>query len=323
MTGMAAGSVAIEISRLVKRFGSTTAVNGLDLTIEPGEIFGLLGPNGAGKTTTFKILTTLLRPTSGTVQIFGHDVVAEADAVRQLIGYVPQERAVDRLLTAREHLELFANLYHLPAAAAASRIEEALRLVNLADRINEPVGKFSGGMKKRVEIACGLLHEPSILFLDEPTLGLDVQSRSQVWDHIRQLKLRGMTVVINSNYLDEADQLCDRLAIIDQGQLRALGSPQELKRGLGGDIVTVTLEKAVTQPQQLRQALQAISGVREVSVEETVARLALTREAGLNAIVEQVQRAGGGLRAVHYTHPTLEEVFIHYTGHKIREEEIQ
>jgi ABC-2 type transport system ATP-binding protein len=321
MTGMA--GAAIEISQLVKRFGSTLAVDGLDLTVEQGEVFGLLGPNGAGKTTTLKILTTLMRPTSGTVKVFGHDVVQEADAVRQLIGYVPQERAVDRLLTAREHLELFADLYHLPPDVAASRIEEALRLVNLADRVNAPVGKFSGGMKKRVEIACGLLHEPRALFLDEPTLGLDVQSRSQVWEHIRQLKQRGMTVVINSNYLDEADQLCDRLAIIDQGRLRALGSPQELKRGLGGDIVTVTLEKAVAQPEQLRQALQSISGVAEVSVDETMARLALTREAGLNAIVEQVQRAGGGLQSVHYTHPTLEEVFIHYTGHKIRQEEIQ
>jgi ABC-2 type transport system ATP-binding protein len=322
MTGMA-GAVAVEISKLVKRYGSTAAVDGLDLTIRQGEIFGLLGPNGAGKTTTLKILTTLLRPTSGTVTIFGHDVVAEADAVRQLIGYVPQERAVDRLLTAREHLELFADLYHLPPDVAAARIPEALRLVDLADRVNDPVGKFSGGMKKRVEIACGLLHEPKILFLDEPTLGLDVQSRSQVWNHIRQLKQRGMTVVINSNYLEEADQLCDRLAIIDRGRLRALGSPQELKRGLGGDIVTVTLAKAVGQPLQLRQSLQAIDGVGEVSVDGTTARLALTREAGLNAIVEQVQRAGGELQAVRYTHPTLEEVFVHHTGHRIREEEIQ
>jgi ABC-2 type transport system ATP-binding protein len=314
---------AIEISQLVKRYGEATAVDNLSLAVEPGEVFGLLGPNGAGKTTTLKILTTLTRPTSGSVKIFGHDVVREADEVRRLIGYVPQERAVDRLLTAREHLELFADLYHLPPDVAAPRIGEMLRLVNLGDRVNAPVGKFSGGMKKRVEIACGLLHEPRILFLDEPTLGLDVQSRSLVWDHIRQLKQRGMTVVLNSNYLDEADQLCDRLAIIDQGRLRALGSPQELKRGLGGDIVTVTLEKAVTQPEQLREALRSIGGVAEVSVDNTTARLALTREAGLNAIVERVQRAGGGLQAVHYTHPTLEEVFIHYTGHKIREEDIE
>jgi ABC-2 type transport system ATP-binding protein len=322
MTGMA-GGVAIEISKLVKRYGSTAAVDGLDLTIQQGEVFGLLGPNGAGKTTTLKIMTTLLRPTSGAVTVLGHDVVAEADAVRQLIGYVPQERAVDRLLTAREHLELFADLYHLSPAVAAPRIQEALRLVDLADRVNDSVGKFSGGMKKRVEIACGLLHDPKILFLDEPTLGLDVQSRSQVWNHIRALKQRGMTVVINSNYLEEADQLCDRLAIIDRGRLRALGSPRELKRGLGGDIVTVALEKAVAQPQQLRQALQSIDGVREVSVDGTSARLALARETGLSAIVEQVRQAGGELQAVHYTHPTLEEVFVHYTGHKIREEEIQ
>jgi ABC-2 type transport system ATP-binding protein len=315
--------VAVEIRKLVKRFGSALAVDALDLDVQPGEIFGLLGPNGAGKTTTLKILVTLLRPTSGTVKIFGRDVVTEPDAVRQLIGYVPQERAVDRLLTAQQHLELFVDLYHLPADLAASRIAEALRLVDLADRVHIPVGKFSGGMKKRLEIACGLLHEPKLLFLDEPTLGLDVQSRSQVWNHLRQLKRQGMTVVINSNYLEEADQLCDRLAILDRGRLRTVGTPQELKRSLGGDIVVVTLTKAVTQPEPFRQALQGIDGVREVAVDGTVARLALARETGLNAIVEQVRRAGGELEAVHYTHPTLEEVFIHYTGHKIREEEIE
>ena len=230
---------AIQISKLVKRFGSLLAVDGLDLEITPGELFGLLGPNGAGKTTTLKILVTLLRPTSGTVKLFGHDVVLTPDAVRRLIGYVPQERAVDRLLTARQHLELFTDLYHLPASVAVDRIAEALRLVNLEDRAGDPVGKFSGGMKKRVEIACGLLHQPKVLFLDEPTLGLDVQSRLQVWEHIRRLKRQGMTIVINSNYLEEADQLCDRVAIIDKGQLRALGSPQELKRSAGGGAATM------------------------------------------------------------------------------------
>jgi len=252
-----AAAAAVEIQKLVKRYGDTVAVDGLDLEVRPGEIFGLLGPNGAGKTTTFKILVTLLRPTSGTVKIFGHDVVNEADRVRQLMGYVPQERAVDRLLTAQQHLELFVDLYHLPADIAAARIREALQLVDLADRTEEPVGKFSGGMKKRLEIACGLLHEPKILFLDEPTLGLDVQSRGQVWAHIRRLKQSGMTVVINSNYMEEADHLCDRVAIIDKGRLRALGSPHDLKRNVGGESTT------------------------------------------------------------------MEQVFIHYTGHRIRDEEIQ
>ena len=322
MTDPSAVGGAVEISKLVKRYGSMLAVDGLDLNIQPGEIFGLLGPNGAGKTTILKILVTLLRPTSGTVRIFGHDVVAEPDAARRLLGYVPQERAVDRLLNARQHLELFANLYHLSAAAAASKIDAALRLVDLADRVKEPVGKFSGGMKKRLEIACGLLHEPKILFLDEPTLGLDVQSRTQVWNHIRQLKQQGMTVVINSNYLEEADHLCDRLAIIDKGQLRVLGSPKELKRGLGGDIVTVTLTDTLAHPDEFREALCAIEGAHDVSVDGMVARLSLSRATALNTIVERVDRAGGKLEAVHYTHPTLEEVFIRYTGHKIREEDI-
>ena len=197
-------------------------------------VFGLLGPNGAGKSTTLRILITLLRPTAGSATVLGHDVVRDAGTVRKLIGYVPQERAIDRFLTGREHLWLLANLYHMSKGDALQRITELLKLVDLEAQADQPAKTYSGGMKRKLDIACGLLPDPKILFLDEPTLGLDVQSRLRIWDYVRALRERGITIVMTSNYLDEADQLCDRLAIIDGGQIKALGSPGELKTELGG-----------------------------------------------------------------------------------------
>ena len=231
---------AIEAKSLRKTYGSVTAIDDLSLTINSGEIFGLLGPNGAGKSTTLRILITVLQPTSGTAKVLGHDVVEEADTVRSLIGYVPQERAIDRFLTGREHLELLGDLYHLPKAHAKERIAELLKLVNLEEQADRAAKTYSGGMKRKLDIACGLLPNPKIVFLDEPTLGLDVQSRLRIWDYIRQLREQGITIVMTTNYLEEADQLCDRLAIIDGGKIKVIGSPKELKAGLGGDRLTLT-----------------------------------------------------------------------------------
>jgi len=259
-------AVAIETIKLRKTYGTLTAVDDLTFQVRAGEIFGLLGPNGAGKSTTLRILITLLRPTSGQALVLGHDVAKEPDTIRRLIGYVPQERAIDRFLTGREHLLLLADLYHLSKVEAQRRIPELLKLVDLEDRADQPAKTYSGGMKRKLDIACGLLPNPKVVFLDEPTLGLDVQSRLRIWDHVRQLKARGITIVMTTNYLDEADQLCDRLAIIDGGRIRAMGSPAELKAGLGGDIVSLTVGASDTNRiDALAAALRALPMVRAVS----------------------------------------------------------
>ena len=229
-------AVAIDVSHLSKSYDGHLAVKDISFQVYAGEVFGLLGPNGAGKSTTLRTLITLLSPTSGCATILGLNSVRDADRVRQLIGYVPQERAIDRFLTGREHLELLGALYHLTKDEARRRIAELLKLVELEAHADRPAKTYSGGMKRKLDIACGLLPNPNVLFLDEPTLGLDVQSRLKIWDYIRLLKTRGMTVVMTTNYLDEADQLCDRLAIIDGGVIKTIGSPLELKVGLGGDI---------------------------------------------------------------------------------------
>ncbi|MBI3603918.1 MAG: ATP-binding cassette domain-containing protein, partial [Nitrospirae bacterium] len=192
-------AVAIDVSKLGKVYDGTTAIEDISFQVFAGEIFGLLGPNGAGKSTTLRILITLLRPTSGHALVLGHDVVREAEQVRRLIGYVPQERAIDRFLTGREHLLLLADLYHLPKAEGLRRIDELLRLVDLEDKADQPAKTYSGGMKRKLDIACGLLPNPKVVFLDEPTLGLDVQSRLRIWDYVRRLKERGITVVMTTN----------------------------------------------------------------------------------------------------------------------------
>src|SRR6184192_1023285 len=264
-------TVAIETARLGKVYDGVTAIQDLSFKVFAGEVFGLLGPNGAGKTTTLRILITVLEPTGGTARVLGMDVVKDAKKVRQAIGYLPQERAIDRFLTGREHLQLLASLYHLPAGAAPARIREVLQLVGLEDKADEVARNYSGGMKRKLDIACGLIPSPKVLFMDEPTLGLDVESRLKIWAHIRELKTRGITIVLTTNYLDEADQLCDRLAIIDGGRVKAMGSPSELKAGLGGDVVSLTLSPAdLAKVEGLAQAIKGQAGVRAVSTKQNV-----------------------------------------------------
>jgi ABC-2 type transport system ATP-binding protein len=307
---------------LGKTYDSVDAVKNLSLTVQHGEIFGLLGPNGAGKSTTLRILITTLSPTSGTATILGHDVAKEADTVRRLIGYVPQERAIDRFLTGREHLLLLADLYHLKKDEALTRIDKLLKLVNLEEHADRVAKGYSGGMKRKLDIACGLLPNPKILFLDEPTLGLDVQSRLNIWEHIRQLKKQGITIVMTTNYLDEADQLCDRIAIMDRGEIRATGSPKDLKASLGGDGVWLTLSEATPEAlEQLTTALHGLPFVRAIRPRENGLDIRVDGpEKALPAIMETTNKVGCGLDGIEYHRPRLDDVFVAHTGHSLTNE---
>ncbi|HXV67910.1 MAG TPA: ATP-binding cassette domain-containing protein [Nitrospira sp.] len=313
-------ALAIDVSHLSKSYDKHIAVADISFQVYAGEIFGLLGPNGAGKSTTLRTLITLLHPTSGTAAILGHDTVREADTVRTLIGYVPQERAIDRFLTGREHLELLGALYHLSSVEAAKRIGELLKLVELEAHADRPAKTYSGGMKRKLDIACGLLPDPKILFLDEPTLGLDVQSRLRIWDYVRMLKARGMTVVMTTNYLDEADQLCDRLAIIDGGRIKTLGAPAELKIALGGDIVSLTI-KETSRIEALAGAVTGQPAIRTVNA--TAAGLDIrvdSAEKAIPAILEAANRLNCRLEFIDYHRPRLDDVFIAHTGRSIKDE---
>jgi len=315
-------TVAIETARLGKVYDGVTAIQELSFKVFAGEIFGLLGPNGAGKSTTLRILITLLRPTTGQATVLGHDVVREADCVRRSVGYVPQERAIDRFLTGREHLLLLGDLYHLSKDETRRRIAELLKLVDLEDQADRPAKTYSGGMKRKLDIACGLLPNPKILFLDEPTLGLDVQSRLRIWDYVRRLHERGMTIVLTTNYLDEADRLCDRLAIIDGGRIKALGSPSELKAGLGGDIVSVTLGAGeMTRVEALASALKGLPSIKSISTKPTGLDIRVeSPEKALPAVLEAANRLDCRIDFIDYHRPRLDDVFVAHTGHAIREE---
>jgi ABC-2 type transport system ATP-binding protein len=310
-------AVAIDVSHLSKSYDGHRAVTDVSFQVYVGEIFGLLGPNGAGKSTTLRTLITLLSPTSGRASIFGLDSLHDADRVRRLIGYVPQERAIDRFLTGREHLELLAALYHLPKGEAGPRIAELLKLVELDAHADRPAKTYSGGMKRKLDIACGLLPDPKVLFLDEPTLGLDVQSRLKIWDYVRLLKARGMTIVMTTNYLDEADQLCDRIAIIDAGVIKTIGSPVELKVGLGGDIVSLTIKETEKVPsldlalkgQPAIKAVRAMPKGLDIRVESA--------EKALPIILESANRLGCTVEFIQYNRPRLDDVFLAHTGRRL------
>lgn len=315
-------TVAIETARLGKVYDGVTAIQDLSFKVFAGEVFGLLGPNGAGKSTTLRILITLLRPTTGRATVLGHDVVREADRVRRSVGYVPQERAIDRFLTGREHLLLLGDLYHLPKEETRRRIAELLKLVDLEEQADRLAKTYSGGMKRKLDIACGLLPNPKLLFLDEPTLGLDVQSRLRIWDYIRRLHERGMTIVLTTNYLDEADQLCDRLVIIDGGRIKAVGSPSELKAGLGGDIVSVTVGAGeMTRVEALASALKGLPSIKSISTKPTGLDIRVeSPEKALPAVLEAANRLGCRIDFIDYHRPRLDDVFVAHTGHAIRDE---
>jgi ABC-2 type transport system ATP-binding protein len=305
-------SAVIEVQDLVKEFGSFAAVAGVSFAVQQGEIFGFLGPNGAGKTTTINMLATLLRPTRGTAVLAGHDVLREPNQVRQAIGMVFQDPSLDDRLTAEENLYFHAMLYNVPRPLREQRMSQVLDIVGLTDRRKSIVRTYSGGMKRRLEIARGLLHHPKILFLDEPTSGLDPQTRNAMWDHVHKLRdAIGITVFMTTHYLDEAEN-CDRIAIIDHGKIQALDTPEALKRRVGGDKIIV-----VGDP-ELQRDIAARYGVPVQAVDgEIHFQVAGGAEFVPRVVVDFKER----IKSIQVKRPSLDDVFLQLTGHAIREEE--
>ena len=311
---------AIHVEKLTRTFDGLTAVDAVSFAVAAGELFGLLGPNGAGKTTTINMLSTLLRPTAGRAEVAGFDIVSHRDSVRRSIGIVFQEPALDGKLTGRENLEFHAMMYGLGQSERRQRIDEVLRLVELTDKAKVLVEKYSGGMKRRLEIARGLIHRPKVLFLDEPTLGLDAQTRRHIWEYIKALNREaGVTIILTTHYMEEADYLCDRVAIMDNGRFVALESPRALKDLLGGDVVSLEVDG---DPALFLEEFRDIDWVKTRSLHE--GGLVLTMERGERRIPEIVllaQQKGLAVTCVHLRKPSLEDVFLHFTGRTIRERE--
>ncbi|MGB9659481.1 MAG: ATP-binding cassette domain-containing protein [Nitrososphaerales archaeon] len=310
----------VETKDLTKAFGKLIAVDHVSFAVEEGEIFGFLGPNGAGKTTTINMLTTLMNPTEGSAKVAGFDIVKDANKVRSLIGLVPQDLTVDEDLTGMENMMLQATLYHVPKDVAKKRIEEVLRLVELEDAANRKVETYSGGMRKRLELAEGLIHYPKILFLDEPTLGLDVQTRAVIWDYIKKLREeRGMTIFMTTHYMEEADALCDRIAIIDYGKIKALGKPKELKDGIGGDVIELAL---FDNSKDFSEAIAKMPYVIDVKRKGEIYRIKVAKgEEALPNIIEGILKMNLKVSNVSLIKPTLDQVYLEYTGRSLRETE--
>jgi ABC-2 type transport system ATP-binding protein len=305
---------AVEVEGLVKRFGDFTAVDGVSFAVEPGELFGFLGPNGAGKTTTISILCTLLRPTAGSARVAGHDVVAEQGAVRSSIGLVFQEITLDDYLTGSENLRFHAVLYGCPHSQIQERAAPLLEMVGLTERADQQVRNYSGGMKRRLEIARGLLHAPRVLFLDEPTIGLDPQTRVHIWDYVDQLREReSTTMFLTTHYMDEAER-CDRIAIIDNGRIVAIDTPTALKASVGADTVTIVTADDAAACSVIGREL----GVDCESTDEGVRVRVADGEAFVPRVFDHLR---SGVRSVNVRRPSLDDVFIKYTGRDIRDAE--
>ena len=310
---------AIDVRQIVKKFGDFTAVNGISFTVQTGEIFGLLGPNGAGKSTLIRMMTTLLPPTSGTAEVNGFDIVKQAEGVRRSIGVIPQAMTSDLELSVEENLLFYAKLYGVPKAKRLRLIPELLEAVELTQWADKPVRNLSGGMRRRVEIARGLVHEPQVFFLDEPTTGLDPVSRAAVWEMLRRIKAqRDLTILITTHYMDEADKLCDRVAIVDHGDLKALDSPMALKASIPGKNV---LEAGfVSAPPDWERTLASLTGVEAVSRQDSIFRLSSANgPATTLALMEAAERDGVAVHSLSVQSTTLDDVFVHYTGRALRD----
>ncbi|MBQ0962509.1 ATP-binding cassette domain-containing protein [Streptomyces sp. RK23] len=308
---MTVADTAITVEGARKRYGSKNALDGLDLTVTRGTVHGVLGPNGAGKTTLVRILSTLLRPDAGRVEVAGHDVVAEAYAVRLRIGLLGQHAALDEELGGRQNLEMFGRLHHLGARRARARADELLARFDLSDTGRKPVTAYSGGMRRRLDLAASLITEPEVLFLDEPTTGLDPRGRAEVWDSVRSLVGAGTTVLLTTQYLEEADQLADRISVVDAGRVVADGTADELKAATGGDRVDVVLRDAGQLGAAV--ALLPLTGVRVDADRRLLSAPVTDRMAALSGVVRALEEAGIEAEDVALRRPTLDEVFLHLT----------
>ncbi|MBI5564705.1 MAG: ATP-binding cassette domain-containing protein [Chloroflexi bacterium] len=310
----------VEVKDLVKKYPGSAepAVRGVSFAIKQGEIFGFLGPNGAGKTTTISMLSSLLTPTGGTATVAGFDLIKQAADVKRHIGLVPQDLALYPTISARDNLNFFGRIYGLSGKLLKQRVDDALKMVGLFDRANDVVEKFSGGMKRRVNIAAGLLHEPDILFLDEPTVGVDPQSRNFIFDNVAQLNKRGLTVLYTTHYMEEAERLCDRVAIIDQGRIVALDTPSALQQSIGGGMIIVGVHDGV--PAELDTELRAAPTVNAVSrIDHQIKVKALNTQAALVGVINAFNHNDINIRSLDILEPNLETVFLELTGKRLRD----
>ncbi|MDT9293691.1 MAG: ABC transporter ATP-binding protein [Arthrospira platensis PCC 7345] len=319
---------AVLIQNLQKRYGSVEAVKDISLEIQPGEIFGLLGPNGAGKTTTLRSLCTLITPDAGKLAVSGISVLDQPKLARQRLGYVAQEVAIDKVLTGRELLQLQASLYHIPRPRIKERIETVSNLLGLGEWIDQKTGTYSGGIRKRLDLASGLLHQPDVLVLDEPTVGLDIESRVVVWDFLRQLREQGITVLITSHYLEEIDVLADRVSIIDKGVVIATGTPSELKDRVGGDRITLKIREFSPLPEAeaAKALLEPLPCVQEVIINQAQGNslnlVVASQNDALFTIQQALKDAGLPTFGIAQSRPSLDDVYLAATGQTLMDAEI-
>jgi len=321
-------AAAVLIQNLQKRYGSVEAVKDISFQVEPGEIFGLLGPNGAGKTTTIRCLCTLTKPDAGKVEVSGISVIDQPRAARRRLGYVAQEVALDKVLTGRELLQLQAALYHLPGNVAKKRIEDVIEILGLGEWADKKTGTYSGGLRRRIDLAAGLLHQPDVLVLDEPTVGLDIESRVVVWDLLRKLREAGTTVLITSHYLEEIDVLADRVAIIDKGVVIAEGTPSQLKDKVGGDRITLRIREfsPIEEAERARDMLQALSFVQEVIINSAQGNslnlVVKPQSDALMSIQQSLKDAGLPTFGIAQARPSLDDVYLAATGRTLMDAEL-
>jgi len=321
-------TAAVLIKNLKKAYGSVVALNGVSFQIQPGEIFGLLGPNGAGKTTTIRCLCTLANPDAGQIEVSGIDAIAQPRAVRQKLGYVAQEVALDKVLTGREMLELQAALYHVSPRTIPEQVERVVTLLDLGEYIDRKTGTYSGGVRKRLDLAAGLLHQPDVLVLDEPTVGLDIESRLTVWNFLRKLRANGTTVLITSHYLEEIDALADRVAIIDRGTVIACDTPDNLKNTIGGDRVTLRIREFTPDDEadRARQALSTLPFVSDIILNvaqgNSLNLIVETQDNALLKIQETLRDQGLPTFSIAQARPSLDDVYLAATGKTLLDAEL-